>query len=56
MSPSDVSTVDERYMIVLTDLEEDNTYQFIVNSTNCLGTTVTETMNFTTLPARELVP
>lgn len=55
MSTSNISTVNKRYMIALTDLEEDNTYQFIVNSTNCLGATTTEAMNFTTLPTCELV-
>ena len=43
--------VDKPIMIMLTDLEEDNVYEFTVDSSNCLGTTHTGIMNFTTLPA-----
>ena len=43
--------VDKPIMIMLTDLEEDNVYEFTVDSSNCLGTTHTGMMNFTTLPA-----
>ena len=50
MSSSNISAIDERFMIMLTGLEEDNVYQFTVDSVNCLGTTNTEVMNFTTLP------
>ncbi|XP_019851146.1 PREDICTED: phosphatidylinositol phosphatase PTPRQ-like [Amphimedon queenslandica] len=47
------SSVDKPIMIyiVLTGLEEDNVYQFTIDSSNCLGTTHTGVMNFTTLPA-----
>ena len=47
------SSVDKPIMIyiVLTGLEEDNVYQFTVDSSNCLGSTRTRVMNFTTLPA-----
>ena len=39
------------YQITLTDLEEANTYNFTVVSTNCIGSTSAEAMNFSTLSA-----
>ncbi|XP_019863518.1 PREDICTED: uncharacterized protein PB18E9.04c-like, partial [Amphimedon queenslandica] len=47
------SSVDKPIMIyiVLTGLEEGNAYQFTIDSSNCLGTTHTGVMNFTTLTA-----
>ena len=50
---STITIIEEKYwyIIILTDLEEDNTYTYTVNSTNCVGTTSTEEMTFRTLPA-----
>ena len=48
MSSDNISAVNERYMFTLRGLEEDNTYSFTVDSTNCNGTTSTAVMNFTT--------
>ncbi|XP_019850324.1 PREDICTED: uncharacterized protein LOC105312200 [Amphimedon queenslandica] len=45
------SFVNKPITIMLTGLEEDNVYQFTVDSSNCLGTTQTGVLNFTTLPA-----
>ena len=49
MSSDNISAVNERYMFTLRDLEEANTYNFTVDSTNCHGTTSTAVMNFTTI-------
>ena len=49
MSSDNISAVNERYMFTLRGLEEDNTYSFTVDSTNCNGTTSTAVMNFTTI-------
>ena len=43
------------YQITLTGLEEANTYNFTVVSTNCIGNTSSETMSFSTLPACTLI-
>ena len=43
------------YQIKLTGLEEANTYNFTIVSTNCIGNTSSETMNFTTLPASKFI-
>ena len=51
MSSRNITANDERFTIMLTYLEEDNVYKFKVDSTNCVGTAHTETMNFTTLSA-----
>ena len=50
MSSSNISTINKEFMIMLTGLEEDNTYTYTVDSTNCLGTTSTVEMSFKTLP------
>uniref|UniRef100_A0A1X7UYM6 Soluble interferon alpha/beta receptor OPG204 n=1 Tax=Amphimedon queenslandica TaxID=400682 RepID=A0A1X7UYM6_AMPQE len=50
MSSSNISAINEEFMIMLTALEEDNTYTYTVDSTNCLGTTSTAEMSFRTLP------
>lgn len=50
LSSSNISDINRSFVILLTGLEEDNTYQFTVDSENCLGITSTQTMNFTTLP------
>ena len=53
MSGDNISTVNERYMFMLRGLEEANTYIYIVDSTNCNGTTSTAVMNFTTESTRK---
>ena len=53
MSSDNISAVNERYMFTLRGLEEANTYNFTVNSTNCHGTTSTAVMNFTTISTRK---
>ena len=50
MSSSNISATNEEYSIMLSGLEEDNTYSFVVVSTNCIGSTNTSIMNFTTQP------
>ena len=50
-----ITAVNMMYQIILTGLEEANTYNFTVVSTNCIGNTSSETMNFTTLPASKLI-
>ena len=52
---NNITAVNLMYQIILTDLEEANTYNFTVVSTNCIGNTSSETMNFTTLPASKLI-
>ena len=52
---NNITAVNMMYQIILTDLEEANTYNFTVVSTNCIGNTSSETMNFTTLPASKLI-
>ena len=46
-----IAAVNLMYQIMLTGLEEANTYNFTVVSTNCIGNTSSQTMSFTTLPA-----
>ena len=48
---NDITVIDETYNIILTGLEEANTYDFTVVSTNCIGDATTEMMEFTTLSA-----
>ena len=55
MGTDNITAVNLMYQIILTDLEEANTYNFTVVSTNCIGNTSSETMNFTTLPASKLM-
>ena len=50
MSSSNISATNEQYSILLSGLEEDNTYSFNIVSTNCIGSTNTSIMNFTTQP------
>ena len=50
MSSSNISATNEQYSIMLSGLEEDNTYSFVEISTNCIGSTNTSIMNFTTQP------
>ena len=54
VSTDNITAVNLMYQIILTGLEEANTYNFTVVSTNCIGNTSSETMNFTTLPAGKL--
>ena len=53
MSSNNISATNEQYSIMLSGLEEDNTYSFVVASTNCIGSTNTSMMNFTTQPDRK---
>ena len=48
---NDITVMDATYSIMLTGLEEANTYEFTVVSTNCIGNATTEVMEFTTLSA-----
>ena len=50
ISSNNITAINEAFMIMLTGLEEDNTYTYTVDSTNCLGTTSTVEMSFRTLP------
>ncbi|XP_019851148.1 PREDICTED: hemicentin-1-like [Amphimedon queenslandica] len=50
MSSDDITATNQEFTIMLTGLEEDNTYTYTVDSTNCLGTTSTVQMSFSTLP------
>ena len=50
MNSSNISTINQEFTIMLTGLEEDNTYTYTVDSTNCLGTTSTVEMLFRTHP------
>ena len=46
-----ITATDLVYTITLNGLEEANSYNFSVVSTNCQGSTRTQVENFTTLPA-----
>ena len=48
---NDITVTNAIYNITLTGLEEANTYEFSVVSTNCIGNATTEVMEFTTLSA-----
>ena len=50
MSSSNISATNEQYSIMLSGLEEDNTYSFTIVSTNCIGSTNISIINFTTQP------
>ena len=52
---NNITTVNLMYQIILTGLEEANTYNFTVVSTNCIGNTNSQTMNFITLPASKFI-
>uniref|UniRef100_A0A1X7UP85 Uncharacterized protein n=1 Tax=Amphimedon queenslandica TaxID=400682 RepID=A0A1X7UP85_AMPQE len=56
MSSSNITAINQKFVIMLTGLEEDNTYTYTVDSTNCLGTTSTVEMSFRTLPALPVAP
>ena len=49
-----ITAVNLMYQIILTGLEEANTYNFTVVSTNCIGNASSETMSFSTLPTSKL--
>ena len=51
MGLDDITLIDASYSVTLSGLEEANTYEFTVVSTNCIGNVTTEVMEFTTLPA-----
>ena len=51
MSTDNITDVNVKYQITLSDLEEANTYNFTVVSTNSIGSISTVVMNFTTLPS-----
>ncbi len=50
MGPDNITATDIEYSITLTGLEEDNTYNISVVSTNCEGSTKTSDVTLTTLP------
>ena len=50
-----ITAVNMMYQIILTGLEEANTYNFTVVSTNYIGNTSSETMTFSTLPACKII-
>uniref|UniRef100_A0A1X7T273 Uncharacterized protein n=1 Tax=Amphimedon queenslandica TaxID=400682 RepID=A0A1X7T273_AMPQE len=50
MSSDNITAINQEFTIMLAGLEEDNTYTYTVDSTNCLGTTSTVGMTFRTLP------
>ena len=52
--PDDINVINTTYSIMLTGLEEANTYDFTVVSTNCIGDATTEVMKFITLSACNL--
>ena len=52
---NNITAVNLMYQIILTGLEEANTYNFTVVSTNYIGNTSSETMSFTTLPASKSI-
>uniref|UniRef100_A0A1X7V2B3 Protein-tyrosine-phosphatase n=1 Tax=Amphimedon queenslandica TaxID=400682 RepID=A0A1X7V2B3_AMPQE len=56
MSSGDITAINQEFIIMLTGLEEDNTYTYTVDSTNCLGTTSTAEMIFRTLPTLPVAP
>ena len=56
MNSSNIATINQEFTIMLTGLEEDNTYTYTVDSTNCLGTTSTVEMSFRTLTTCKNVP
>ena len=45
------SAINQSYSATLTGLEESNSYNFTIVSTNCVGRTKTQTTTFTTKPA-----
>ena len=47
-SSTDITVTNISHTVTLTDLEEANTYEFVIKAGNCLGNTTTEVMNFTT--------
>ena len=51
MGLDDITVINASYSITPSGLEEANTYEFTVVSTNCIGNVTTEVMEFTTLPA-----
>ena len=50
---TDINDRDLQYNIVITGLEEANTYNFTVVASNCIGNTSSSIKMFTTQPARE---
>ena len=47
---NNITAINQEFTIMLTGLEEDNTYTYTVDSINCLGTTSTVEMHFRTHP------
>ena len=45
---SDISANNTQYIITLTELEENTTYNYMITAVNCIGNTSTAEMNFTT--------
>ena len=52
MSTDNISDVNFKHQITLSNLEEANTYNFTVVSTNCIGSASTVAMDFTTLTCK----
>ena len=50
-SSTDITDTNVSYTVMLSGLEEANTYDYVVVAINCLGNTTTDVMNFTTLPS-----
>ncbi|XP_019853121.1 PREDICTED: adhesion G-protein coupled receptor G6-like [Amphimedon queenslandica] len=50
MSSDNITATNQEFTIILTGLEEDTNYTYIIDSTNCLGTTSTAEMSFRTIP------
>ena len=50
---TDINDRNLQYNIVITGLEEANTYNFTVVASNCIGSTSSSVETFTTQPARE---
>ena len=50
MSSNNINAINEQYSIMLSGLVENITYIFTIVSTNCIGSTNTSLMNFTTSP------
>ena len=53
--PTNNPVASEIYLVVLQNLEEANVYNYTIQATNCYGTIITDTMQFTTLPDSEFL-
>ena len=55
MGTDNITAVNLMYQIILTGLEEANTYNFTVISTNSIGNTSSKTMSFSSLPTCKII-